>query len=244
MSSKVPFKILYDDPYFLVVDKAAGIPVIAERAKNPVPGLFDRLVLEYGKNLRLVHRIDKQTSGIVIIAKSPEMQQGFSELFVNRQIDKYYLAVVEGHLDFNEWQEIDAPIFIRPNAMTASIHKKGRKAVTLYKTVETFGLASLIELRLITGRTHQIRLHMQYIGHPLLVDHLYGRREALFLSEIKKRKYKLKEDELEQPLISRHTLHASAVKFNNPATGQLIELEAPLPKDLGALLHQLRKLNR
>lgn len=244
MSSKVPYKILMDDPYFLIVDKSSGIPVIAERNSNPVPGLFDRLVAEHGENLRLVHRIDKQTSGLVIIAKSLEVQQYFSELFMKREIDKYYLAFVEGTLQNEDWAEIDEPIFIKPNATTASVHKKGRKAVTLYRVLESFGASTLIECKLITGRTHQIRVHMEYVGYPLLVDRLYGRREEFFLSDIKKRRYRIKDGELELPLISRLTLHASRVVFKHPEKGQLIDIESPMPKDLNALLNQLRKCSR
>ncbi|HAY72169.1 MAG TPA: RNA pseudouridine synthase [Saprospirales bacterium] len=244
MSSRIPYKILMDDPSFLIVDKSSGIPVIAERSNNPVPGLFDRLVADYGENLRLVHRIDKQTSGLVIIAKSLEVQQYFTELFMNREIDKYYLAFVEGSLQNEDWVGIDEPIFIKPNATTASVHKKGRKAVTLYRVIESFGTATLIECKLITGRTHQIRVHMEYMGYPLLVDRLYGRREEFFLSDIKKRRYRIKDGELELPLISRLTLHASRVVFKHPENKQLIDVESPMPKDLNALLNQLRKLNR
>ncbi len=243
MSSKLPYRILFDDPFFLVVDKSAGIPVIAERSKNPIPGLFDRLVMEFGDELRLVHRIDKQTSGLVIIAKGTEIQQYFSRLFLQREIDKYYLAIVEGVLTNEDWEQIDAPIFIRPNATTASVHKKGRKSLTLYRTLENYGLASLVELRLITGRTHQIRVHMAHIGHPLLVDKWYGNREEIFLSDIKKRKYRLKEFEEELPLVSRHTLHASRINFKHPDNGQMIDIQSPLPKDLNALVNQLRKLS-
>ncbi|MCB0593445.1 MAG: RluA family pseudouridine synthase, partial [Phaeodactylibacter sp.] len=127
----------------------------------------------------------------------------------------------------------------QPGKMTVA--KKGKSAVTHYKVAERFRQFTLVEARIETGRTHQIRVHFESIGHPLAVDSLYGRREAFFLSEVKLKRYQLGRDEEERPLMSRMPLHAWKLALEHPHTGERMEFEAPLPKDFAAVLKQLRK---
>ena len=159
-------------------------------------------------------------------------------------MEKTYLALLDGAA-IPETGTIDRPIAesrTQPGKMVVA--KKGKSAVTHYKVVERFRLFTLVEARIETGRTHQIRVHFESIGHPLAVDSLYGRREALNLSEIKQKGYQLGREQEERPLLSRMPLHAWKLALAHPHTEARLELEAPLPKDFAAVLKQLRKWSK
>ena len=243
MYKNTPFDILFESDAFLVVNKSAGIAVIREREPEKHVTLIDWLQKDHREPLLPVHRIDKDTSGIVLIAKTPEAQRKLSEQFATGQIEKVYLAMVDGSVDAPEWKTIDRPIMKMHNSLQVRIDPKGKQAITRYRTLENFRIASWLEVELVTGRTHQIRVHLSHIGYPLLVDSLYGNREGFFLSALK-RKYQLKKYTEEQPLISRQTLHAARIRFEDPTSYEPLDFEAPLPKDLNALLNQLRKLTK
>jgi 23S rRNA pseudouridine955/2504/2580 synthase/23S rRNA pseudouridine1911/1915/1917 synthase len=194
---------------------------------------------QYDK-LFVVHRLDKDTSGLIVFAKNEESHKYMSQLFESRDVEKYYLALVNGK-PFKDKGSIVAPIAEHPNHKgRMSIQKKGRFAHTDYELQKSWNQFSLLRLRIHTGRTHQIRVHMQHLGNPVVCDPFYGSGGTLLLSSIKK-KFKLAENaEEERPLLNRLALHASQLKFINQK-GEKQTIDAPLPKDLAVTIKQLDK---
>lgn len=233
------YKIVYEDDYIIVVNKAAGVYTISPRHATMDDVLSDLLEKRY-KEIFIVHRLDKDTSGLVVFAKNSEIHKNLSIQFEENKIDKVYFAFVEGKLEFVGTYLIDVPILVDPGRQKVQIHDKGKPSQTKIRIVEQFSNHTLIEAKLITGRTHQIRVHMEYLGYPLMIDKLYGTKKEFYLSEIK-RKYHRKEDRTERPLITRQTLHAHSMSLTHPVTGSKMNFEAELPKDLRALRYQLRK---
>jgi 23S rRNA pseudouridine955/2504/2580 synthase/23S rRNA pseudouridine1911/1915/1917 synthase len=243
MPKYLDFQIVAEDQYFLAVNKTAGTPVIPERKPGPVRPLIEQISRLKNEEIRLLHRIDKDTSGIVLFARNLQSQQAFSEMFRTGKIIKNYLAVAEGLIRETDWVTLDLPILKRPNSNKVLIDPGGKPARTKYRTAEVFRSFTLLEIQILTGRTHQIRAHLAHLGYPLLVDPLYGNREAFFLSEWLQRKYRTGRDKPEKPLIARQTLHAWQIGFVHPFSGENIRLEATGPKDWQALINQLRKNN-
>lgn len=192
----------------------------------------------YGE-IYTVHRLDKDTSGIIVFAKDEATHKQLSQSFEGREVEKYYLGLVQG-IPFNKQDSVDASIMEHPGKTGKMItHVKGKASLTDYEVLESFRLYSWMQFRIHTGRTHQIRLHMQHIGHPIVCDELYGDAQPVLLSALKK-KFKLsKAAEEERPLLSRLALHSHRLSFE--LNGERFELEAELPKELRALLQQLRK---
>jgi RluA family pseudouridine synthase len=195
--------------------------------------------------LRLVHRLDKGTSGVLLLAKDIAAQRHLSHQFQNNQIQKEYLALVFGRPEQDEG-EIDAPIAPHPTSRDRMVvTRHGRAARTAWKVDRRMKRFALLRCYPRTGRTHQIRVHLRSIGVPLAVDTLYNPRRqgvptGIFLSEFK-RDYRPTAGEDERPLISRLTLHAQRIGFVHP-DGQSITVECPLPKDFRAAITQLSKL--
>ena len=239
MSKQKP-EILYEDEHLIVANKPPGLLSIPDRFAPEKPNLLGLLNQRYGRAWT-VHRIDRETSGLICFARNEEAHRHLSQQFEQRTVVKTYLALLDGPA-LPEEGTIDRPIAEsqnQPGKMTVA--KKGKSAVTHYKVAERFRQFTLVEARIETGRTHQIRVHFESIGHPLAVDSLYGRREAFFLSEVKLKRYQLGRDEEERPLMSRMPLHAWKLALEHPHTGERMEFEAPLPKDFAAVLKQLRK---
>jgi len=160
--------------------------------------------------------------------------------FENRNLDKRYKVLVHG-LPVEEVGLINLPIAPkRGKGMIVS--EDGKEALTKYRVLESFNRYSFLEVKLLSGRQHQIRVHMQAVGCPVMCDKLYGDGEPFYLSSIKRRMH-LKNTEEERPLLSRVGLHATALKLNHPISKEEIEFESPLPKDMKAVIHQLSKLN-
>ncbi|MFT6320638.1 MAG: RluA family pseudouridine synthase [Granulosicoccus sp.] len=233
--------IIFEDDDIIVLNKPAHyltIPdrFVAERA-NLTTFLKDRL-----EDVFVVHRLDKETSGVILFAKNAAAHRNLSMQFEARTVDKIYLALVEGSVHKEEG-EINQPI---ANNMRDKgrmiIASRGKPSLTLYQVIERFKNYTLVEANIKTGRTHQVRVHFEVIGYPLAVDSLYGRKDAFLLSEVKMKKYRSGKDVIEEkPLMSRTTLHAAKVTFNHPTTDESITFEAELPKDFRAVLNQLRK---
>lgn len=232
--------IIFEDDDYLILNKPAGLLTIPDRFRENIPNLYAILRNKY-KNIFVVHRLDADTSGVIVFAKNSYAHRDLSIKFEKRNVKKIYLALINGRLDKSE-AKINLPVAKRLNKPgTMKIYKyNGKKALTHYRVVESFRHFTLVEVELLTGRMHQIRVHFQAIGHPLAVDEVYGVRTALYLSEFKT-KYLRKEDEVEKPLINRLTLHAKYIEFKHYKTGNLVQVEAPLPKDFNAVLNQLRK---
>lgn len=231
-------EIIFENDQFIVVNKPSGLLSIPDRFGKD-PSLKSILLEQYGK-IFTVHRLDKETSGIIVFAKDEETHKYLSKQFEGREVEKYYVGLVNGILMGSEGN-IDAPIMEHPGKTTLMMtNKKGKPSSTDYKVLEEFGMFSWVEFHIHTGRTHQIRVHMKHIGNPIVCDSLYGDGKPVLLSSIK-RKFKLsKSDDEEKPLLNRLALHSSTLKFTD-ATGKVFEFEAPLQKDLKALLQQLKK---
>ncbi|MBK9254403.1 MAG: RluA family pseudouridine synthase [Saprospiraceae bacterium] len=233
-------EIIFEDDYLIAINKDAGVLSIPDRFNPDIPNLVSWLKERFPE-LIPVHRLDKFTSGVNVFAKDPETHRRISAQFESRETEKYYIAIVDG-IPNPESGIIDQPL-AESQAVRGKmlIHRRGKESITQYQVAETFGRYSLLDVRIFTGRMHQIRVHLQHIGHPLVVDSLYGKRDVFFLSEIKNKKFKLGKDEEEKPLLSRQPLHASKLIITHPFDPGLVTIEATPPKDITAVLNQLRK---
>jgi 23S rRNA pseudouridine1911/1915/1917 synthase len=223
----IPLSIVYEDADVIVVDKPAGMVV------HPAPGhprgtLANALLahvpgISVGGSQRpgIVHRLDKDTSGLIVAAKTDRGRTALVTQWESRSVEKTYLALVSGSVA-DEEAIIDAPIGRDPkNRQRMAVVRSGRPAVTQFRVVERFPDATLLEVSIETGRTHQIRVHLAFIGHPVVGDQVYGRTR------------------LTDPHLDRQFLHASALGIRLP-NGEALRLEAPLPDDLRDVLEELR----
>jgi 23S rRNA pseudouridine955/2504/2580 synthase/23S rRNA pseudouridine1911/1915/1917 synthase len=229
--------IIFENDQFVAVNKPSGLLSIPDRLGQEL-SLKDILKERYG-NVYTVHRLDKDTSGIIVFAKDEDTHKQLSQLFEGRDVEKYYVGLVNGTL-VNACGSIDAAIMEHPGkAAKMMTHVKGKPSLTDYEVLASFRMYSWVQFRIYTGRTHQIRVHMQQIGHTIVCDELYGDPTPVLLSSLKK-KFKLsKSAEEERPLLARLALHSHRIKFT--LNGENFELEAEISKDLRALLQQLRK---
>ena len=237
---KNTYEVIFEDDDLLVVNKPPFLLTIPDRYAPEKPNLFASLNQRFGK-VFTVHRLDKETSGILVFAKNEEAHRHLSQQFEGRTVDKIYFTLVEGTVHEEEGV-IDKPIGphpTHPDKMIVTAH--GKPSVTHYKVIERFKKYTLVEANIKTGRTHQIRVHFQALGYPLAVDALYGRKGVFKLSDVKLGKYKLGKNQEEHPLMSRSSLHAGKLTFAHPVSGEMLVFEAPLPKDFGAVVQQLRK---
>ena len=229
---------LYEDDDLIVVSKPSGLLSIADRYKT-LANLKD-VLLQKNEAIYTVHRLDKDTSGVMVFAKNEETHKFLNKQFANREVEKIYWAFVQNTPEIESGM-IDMPILndIRKSGKM-HISKDGKPAQTKFKILTNYGNICLMAFSPITGRTHQIRVHSKYMGCPLLIDSLYANKSEFFLSSIK-RKYQSGEYEDEKPFIHRLTLHAKSIKFTLP-NGETKFIESELPKDLKALKNQLDKL--
>jgi len=250
----IPLEIVYEDDDLAVVNKPAGMMVHAgsgatDEARSSgtlVNALLHRFstLSAIGGELRpgIVHRLDKDTSGLIIIAKNDLTHEALAEMFASRRITKTYVALVQGILP-EDGATIQAPISrdsVRRTRMTTRRLEGARHAISHYRVVERletrFGVFTLARVRIETGRTHQIRVHMASISHPVVGDTLYGAPAkiiALPLSTTRKAAREVLE-------LRRNFLHSAELEFEHPTTGKLIQLHSPLPQDLSEFLGKLR----
>jgi 23S rRNA pseudouridine955/2504/2580 synthase/23S rRNA pseudouridine1911/1915/1917 synthase len=231
---------LYEDDDLLIVNKPAGLLVIPDRFNSELPCLNKMLEAKTGQKIWVVHRLDRDTSGVICFAKTEESHRYLSIMFQERDVNKYYAGLVTGIVIPAEGR-IESPIAAHPAQNGKMVvARKGKMAVTDYKVVQQWPMYALMQFQIHTGRTHQVRVHMQSIGHPIVCDELYGDGQPFMLSNIK-RKYRMSEkDEVEKPLLSRLALHAYRLEFAKE-DGTLISVEAPIPKDMSACIKQLDK---
>lgn len=229
----IDLRILYEDPYLLAVDKPAGLVV------HPAPGhwsgtLVNALLHRWGgerpgldpARCGIVHRLDKDTSGIVLVAKDLKTHEALSQLFRRREVRKQYTAIVCGVLR-DERGVIDRPIGRHPSdRKKMSVRGGGRESVTRYEVLERYRGASLLRLFPVTGRTHQIRVHLAAIGHPVLADPLYAQGRHAPATALR-----------------RQALHAERLRFAHPRSGEELRLHSPLPADLADAIEQLRGID-
>lgn len=221
----LPVAVLYVDPDVLVVNKAAGMVVHAgagQHAGTLVNALlhhFGTLATGGGEDRPgIVHRLDKETSGVLVVARTDEAHRNLSEQFASRGVEKTYLAVVQGLMAADSGR-VEKPIARDPvhrTKMTCRL-AKGRTALTDWKVRQRFTRHTLVEVRIGTGRTHQIRVHLASLGHPVMGDKLYGARATELLPD-------------------RFFLHAWRLAFRSPGSGERISVEAPLPSELTAII--------
>ncbi len=240
-SSVKQVETLFENDAFIALNKPAGMLSIPDREQSQ-PSLKDLLQQQYSA-IYTVHRLDRDTSGLIIFAKTPEAHKHLSALFENRQTTKKYLGVVQGC--FPEISGLlDSPIrehSQQPGKMIQ--HPKGKPSITEFRVLEKFPRFALVEFTLITGRTHQIRVHASGAGHPIACDPVYGSEVPVYLSALKHHFNLGKYSDQERPLLNRLALHSHELGFTD-RDGTRHQLSALLPRDMSAFLNQLRKLEK
>jgi 23S rRNA pseudouridine1911/1915/1917 synthase len=230
--------ILFEDKDLIALNKPSGLLSIPDREGKEVS--LKLMLQEKYERIFTVHRLDKDTSGLIIFAKNEGTHKYLSAQFEDRQTVKIYLGLVIGSPPQSKGT-IDLPIAEHPvKKGMMVINRKGKESLTDYEVLENFSIYSWLKFRIHTGRTHQIRVHMKELGHPIVADETYGDGKPVLLSSFKN-KFKLsKNEEEERPILRRLALHAWQLKIKSPS-GSLLEFEAPIPKDLRATLQQLEK---
>lgn len=226
----IPLDLVYEDDFFLVVNKPAGMVVhpafghdtgtLVNAVLAHVPDMSDK---EQPERPGIVHRLDKDTSGLIVVAKKPETRDALQRAFRDREVQKFYLALVEGQVSAGHGM-ITATLGRDPRQRKRmAVVPGGRPAVTEYRVLDRFERHTYLEVQLHTGRTHQIRVHLAYIGHPVVGDSVYGYRK-------------------QRLALGRQFLHAARLVFRHPFTGQILDLSVPLSEDLQQVLDGLSAL--
>ncbi len=230
----IPLDILYEDADLVVLNKPAGL--VVHPAAGHASGTLVNALLAHCPDLTgiggekrpgIVHRLDRDTTGVMVAAKNELALRGLMNQFRHRQVAKEYLALVWGHVSPPAGRtETLIGRSSRDRKKMSATPSSGRPAITVYRTVETFAAVSLVSVAIETGRTHQIRVHMAFLGHPVVGDAQYGRPRR---------------DALPVPVPDRQMLHARRLGLKHPRTGETLNFEAPLPVDMRDLLAALRK---
>ncbi len=240
-AENIPLTIIYEDQYLVAVNKPANM--VAHPARGYQSGTLVNAMMYHCQKLScgddpvrpgIVHRLDKDTTGVIVVAKDDEAHWRLALQFERRKIHKEYLAVVEGELELDS-DRIDAPIGVHPHAREryAVRRETGRPASTVFQVIERLNGFTFVRLLPETGRTHQLRVHMSYLRHPIVSDTMYGARR-ITMGDL------FKTDDA-TPIIGRFALHAHQLEFRHPITGKDMKLQAPLPPDFQQLLETLRK---
>lgn len=231
--------IVFENDDFIGLNKPSGLLSIPDR-KGVDVSLKVLLKEKYGE-IFTIHRIDKETSGLIVFAKNEAAHKHLSLQFELRQTKKIYQGLVIGSL-MDKKGSINYPIKEHPALNgTMIVHRNGKESLTDYEVLEDYGIYSLLQFQIHTGRTHQIRLHMKETGHPVVCDTLYGDGKPVLVSSLKSKYNLSKDEEEERPILNRLSLHAFQLSFKD-LNGKLIELEVPLPKDIRATMQQLAKI--
>jgi 23S rRNA pseudouridine955/2504/2580 synthase len=229
--------IVFENEDFIVINKPPHVPTLDERTGITGYSIL-RMAKQYSTDAQAAHRLDKETSGVLAIAKNQQAYRHLSMQFEHREVTKVYHAVVNGNHRFED-VSVYLPIAMMNNGTSVKIDREnGKEAETLFKTIEIFRRHTLVKCFPVTGRMHQIRIHLQCLKAPIVNDPTYS-GEPAYLSELKK-KFNLKQETEEQPLIQRVALHAFSLTFRL-LNDEEVNIEAPYPKDFAVLLLQLEK---
>jgi len=233
-------EIIFENETIVAINKPSGILSVPDRY-NQDRFSISNWILSIHPAARPLHRIDFETSGVLLFSKTPESFGWYSDQFENRTVAKFYHAITEGRIREDEGL-VDQPLFTQTNGKVI-ISKRGKDSRTKWRVLERYLHHSFVEANPLTGRTHQIRVHLSSIGHPLLSDELYGASGPLFLSSLKgRKKYHLgKDEESEKPLFHRIALHASRIEIIDYFSKETLGIEAPLPKDMAVAIQKLRQ---
>ena len=240
----IPINIVYEDDYLMLINKPYDM-VVHPAGGHPSGTLVNALAF-HCQNLSqvngplkagIVHRLDRDTSGIMLTIKSDAVHSHIAMQFEKRSVRKEYLAVVEGELMLDS-DEISLPI-ARHKIDTQKMavrHDIGKEAVSIYEVIERFRGYTLVKVMPKTGRTHQIRVHMRAIGHPVVADFMYSNQESCYLSDLLQKE----REPGEVPIIERQALHAHRIEFFHPIQNKKMEFEVDMPEDISALVNALR----
>lgn len=231
--------IIFENDDYILINKPPHIASLDERQADMSLSIL-RMAKEYTNDAQLCHRLDKETSGVLAIAKNPAAYRHLSMQFEHRQVEKRYHAVVNGTHDF-EMISVYLPISPkRDGTMVAIDRQKGKEADTIFNTMKVYRNHTIVECMPITGRMHQIRIHLVCLKAPIVCDTTYG-GEMIYLSDLK-RKFHLKKETEEQPIIKRVALHAHSLTFKL-VNEEIIKIIAPYPKDFEVLVKHLDKFS-
>ncbi|TXK72412.1 RluA family pseudouridine synthase [Paenibacillus sp. N3.4] len=228
LAENIPLNVVYEDSDVIVINKQRGL--VVHPAPGHSSGTLVNALMYHCKDLSgingelrpgIVHRIDKDTSGLIMSAKNDKAHASLAEQLKDHSVNRKYIALVHGHIQHDQGT-IDAPIGrdSHDRKMYAVTEKNSKHAVTHFVVMERFGDFTLVELKLETGRTHQIRVHMKFIGHPLVGDPMYGKSKGM--------------------LMNGQALHAAVLGFKHPRSGDWLQFEAPIPDDMNELLNTIR----
>lgn len=229
--------IIHEDDNLLIINKPPFIASLDERGGGAENIL--RMARKYHADIQVCHRLDKETSGLLVLAKNPQTYRAVSIEFEKRRVDKTYHAVIEGIHVFDDLT-VDLPILNMGNKNVSIDRGNGKPAETVFNSLKYFKHYTLVECKPVTGRMHQIRIHLATQRASIVGDSMY-KGKPIYLSQIKKRGFSLGKDKEEQPIIKRFALHAKQLKFNIHETDFVFE--APYPKDFATLIKQLEKFD-
>ena len=243
LPENLPLNIIYEDSELIILNKQPGI--LVHPARGNTHGTLVNALAYYSDELSsglgefrpgIVHRLDKNTTGVMVVTKNDIAQWKIAKQFENRQVSKTYLAIVHGTPELTA-DRINAPLGMHPRVREkyAIRPEKGKESITFYEVIEAFRGFSLLELTPKTGRTHQIRVHLSYLKHPIVADDMYGGKLVY--------QWQLEDSEpvVQEPIMNRVALHAFSLEFTHPTTEKKVKFEAPLPDDMQNLLDMLRK---
>jgi 23S rRNA pseudouridine1911/1915/1917 synthase len=246
LAQDIPLNIIYEDDDIIVLNKQPDM--IVHPARGNTYGTLVNALVFYSDKLSsglgefrpgIVHRLDKNTTGVMVVAKNDTAQWKIAKQFEQRKTKKSYLAIVHGVPELTA-DRINAPLGVHPRIREryAIRPEVGKEAITFYEVVESFRGFSLLKMTPKTGRTHQIRVHLSYIKHPIVADDMYGGKLVY--------PWQLADGEptVQEPVINRVALHAWTLEFTHPTTKKLVKFEAPLPEDMQNLLEMLRKYRK